>query len=384
MYTEVSQQSGHCIALHRRCNRLHRERWTSLFADRVGFGFPWNALLKQHSSRVQFEHTSKIFEEFLFQGPFFFWNSVWRLLAQLLGNFAESCRVVMQGMVRAFAHLISSLLTSNKNPRQSKIQRGKNLLFDRFAIDRCATQTPSDTAKSHDENFFVAMRRRKAWPFVILGCRISDLWLLPCRRGFILNSNNEVLMKRFLSCWRVELFPWLVLKIETSISIRAFSATWIWQYFLAFSTIGTLRNLRPFPAWKLFSSAAGFWQASSFWRDDFEVHCQTLSVSDARFRLEGNVAVAFLLNVITANYLKHGSPLSFLLTNLIKVGMTAHLLCLIQNTANVTYTDYMTIWLYVHLWLIVKSLANQLFWWSSRSIGMVVSMPLTSPTKLVE
>ncbi|CAK9048254.1 unnamed protein product [Durusdinium trenchii] len=31
-----------------------------------------------------------------------------------------------------------------------------------------------------------------------------------------------------------------------------------------------------------------------------------------------NVAVAFLLNVITANFLKHGSPLSLLLTNLIK------------------------------------------------------------------
>lgn len=34
--------------------------------------------------------------------------------------------------------------------------------------------------------------------------------------------------------------------------------------------------------------------------------------------LVGNVAVAFLLNVITANFLKHGSPLSLLLTNLIK------------------------------------------------------------------
>ena len=33
----------------------------------------------------------------------------------------------------------------------------------------------------------------------------------------------------------------------------------------------------------------------------------------------GNVAVAFSLNLITANYLKHGSPLSLLLTNLIKV-----------------------------------------------------------------
>lgn len=37
--------------------------------------------------------------------------------------------------------------------------------------------------------------------------------------------------------------------------------------------------------------------------------------------LAGNVAVAFSLNFITANYLKHGSPLSLLLTNLIKDAM---------------------------------------------------------------
>jgi hypothetical protein len=47
--------------------------------------------------------------------------------------------------------------------------------------------------------------------------------------------------------------------------------------------------------------------------------------STSSSRIAGNVMVAFSLNLITANYLKHGSPLALLLTNLIKVGQLIHL-----------------------------------------------------------
>ena len=59
------------------------------------------------------------------------------------------------------------------------------------------------------------------------------------------------------------------------------------------------------------------------WLSYCDIHFQTSDfqlVPTQQNILAGNVAVAFSLNLITANYLKHGSPLALLLTNLIKVG----------------------------------------------------------------
>jgi len=59
-------------------------------------------------------------------------------------------------------------------------------------------------------------------------------------------------------------------------------------------------------------------------------HAQALSwiamptaetIQTCGFLLAGNVLCAFALNLVIANYLKHGSPLSFLLTNLVKDAM---------------------------------------------------------------
>eukprot|EP00435_Cladocopium_sp_Y103_P008938 s633_g2.t1 len=64
---------------------------------------------------------------------------------------------------------------------------------------------------------------------------------------------------------------------------------------------------------------AGLMVSFNHWHPvDFAAIPSLQTLRQCSFLLAGNVAVAFSLNLITANYLKHGSPLALLLTNLIK------------------------------------------------------------------
>ncbi|CAJ1396794.1 unnamed protein product [Effrenium voratum] len=70
------------------------------------------------------------------------------------------------------------------------------------------------------------------------------------------------------------------------------------------------------------------------------------------YLLAGNIVVAFLLNVVVANFLKHGSPLSFLLTNLIKDALIVSASSLIfgdpitlqQSIAFILQLFFITLW----------------------------------------
>lgn len=63
----------------------------------------------------------------------------------------------------------------------------------------------------------------------------------------------------------------------------------------------------------------GSFKSFNHWHPvDFAAVPSLETLQQCRFLLAGNVMVAFSLNLITANYLKHGSPLALLLTNLIK------------------------------------------------------------------